>query len=439
MHGIIISTKLVNKEDNRIAALLKIGGITLLERQARMMVKNGILQVIIIVLEENNEILKEVERLKELKLNIDIIKPGKDGKIESLLTYEKYQNKNWILMDGSMLFDSRLPKMLSDSGKEKICVIPDKSAIFNKDSAPKLILKDESFIFAGCARLSDKTIEAFKFNDSGHWLKSLQNIVTADSKKVLNLSLEKIYSVDMRRDLPFLVFPITSSEDNKSAKRLLIDAAQKKILDWPAWFVHRPIENWIIYHICEWTITPNQITVISLVTAFISLYFFASGQIRIGLILALTVGILDGLDGKQARVKFMTSKLGEVEHTLDKINENGWYFAMAYSLNIQGYGIIPWILFSTISLTNLLNIVINANFRSKFNIQFDNYGSVERKFRWISGRQNTYIWTLIPFVFLDAFYLGYWTIALYAIITFSFRTWRFFLHLSRAIENERAP
>lgn len=390
MHGIIFATKKINNGDSGLTALLRIGGITLLERHAKMMAKIGIRKILIAAMEKNGEILKEVRNLNAMNLNIDIVTPEENGEKGLFFNFNIYKKKEFIITEGSMLFDSRLLKILYGTDEEKICVIPGKHVTCNKKGA---------FIFAGCARLSKKTIEVFKLHDPCRWLKNLHNILNTDANKILDLSLENTYDVDMRRDIPFLVFQIRYSEDKKAAKRLLIEAAQKKVLDWPAWFIHRPIENWIIYRICELPVTPNQITILNVITGLVCSYLFASGQIRIGLILALIAGILDGLDGKQARIKFMTSQLGEIEHTLDKINENLWYCAMAYYLYVQGYGIYPWILFAAIFISNMLHVVINDVFRKKFTVQFDDYGSFERRFRSISGRQNTYLWTLFPFVF----------------------------------------
>jgi Phosphatidylglycerophosphate synthase len=42
----------------------------------------------------------------------------------------------------------------------------------------------------------------------------------------------------------------------------------------------------------------------------------------VGIGLALIVGVLDGLDGKLARLKLETSKAGKLEHLFDALFEN---------------------------------------------------------------------------------------------------------------------
>ena len=244
----------------------------------------------------------------------------------------------------------------------------------------------------------------------------------------------------MRRHLPFLVMPIRSPADNGPAKRKLLDASQKKILDWPAWYIHRPLEKWIVYHICEWPLTPNQISFVNIAAAFLAVYLFASGRALPALILALAVGVLDGLDGKQARVKSMCSRGGDLlDHVSDKIYEFGWYIAIGYFLTARGdYGSIPLLLTAAILLSYLLDWPIASLSRKIFGSMLDDVGDFERRFRLVSGRRNTFMWTLLPFVLYDAFrgghrglYAGLWTLALYAAATLLVRLWRFFLHLSR--------
>ena len=100
--------------------------------------------------------------------------------------------------------------------------------------------------------------------------------------------------------------------------------------------VHGPIENFLISRLCRTAITPNQLTLITNVVAWGATFLFASGHLGWGTIVALAVGILDGLDGKQARVKVETSKIGKLEHWFDAFFEHSWWIAIAYYLQTSG-------------------------------------------------------------------------------------------------------
>jgi hypothetical protein len=104
---------------------------------------------------------------------------------------------------------------------------------------------------------------------------------------------------------------------------------QKGSLDLPA-LVHAPIEKFLISYLCRTSITPHQLTIAWIVLACATTILFALGHLIWGIVLALVVGILDGLDGKQARIKVETSKSGTLEHRFDSLFEVAWPSALAY-------------------------------------------------------------------------------------------------------------
>lgn len=224
---------------------------------------------------------------------------------------------------------------------------------------------------------------------------------------------------------------IESYADNCIAKKELLDRSQKSVLDWPAWFIHRPIEKWIVYHICEWPVTPNQITLINIIVAFAATYFFAAGMFLPAMILAVATGIIDGLDGKQARVKMMMSKIGKLEEVSDRIYEYSWYLAIAYHLASIGFGNFPYMLFGILFILHLVDIAVGALFKFKKGVQIDDAGQMERNFRWIGSRRNTNIWSLIPFVVFGAIYEGYLFLVGYYAVTIIFKIWRTAVHFIR--------
>ena len=63
---------------------------------------------------------------------------------------------------------------------------------------------------------------------------------------------------------------------------------------------------------------------------------FASGHLWWGRVLALLVGVLDGVDGKLARTKFETTESGKSEHSLDYLIELSWWTALAYHFHESG-------------------------------------------------------------------------------------------------------
>jgi phosphatidylglycerophosphate synthase len=92
----------------------------------------------------------------------------------------------------------------------------------------------------------------------------------------------------------------------------------------------------LIERLCKTPVTPNQLTFFTNIAAWTATFLFATGQLAWGVVVALSVGVLDGLDGKQARVKVETSRAGKLEHILDAIFENSWWLALAWYLHRSG-------------------------------------------------------------------------------------------------------
>lgn len=150
------------------------------------------------------------------------------------------------------------------------------------------------------------------------------------------LNLEEIcpYVVDMRRSIPIVAFQVKDQDDLRAGEKILVDSTQKGILDFPARYIHPKLENWAVLNLCPTSISPNQITILSNLIAFSAAALFWYGFLHIAVVLAFTVGVLDGVDGKLARVKMQYSEFGGLlDHILDNIYEPLWYLAIGSFLN----------------------------------------------------------------------------------------------------------
>lgn len=213
------------------------------------------------------------------------------------------------------------------------------------------------------------------------------------SLPALDVSAQPLYYISMRRKLRPYWFPAPSLSNRKLAERVLFDSIQKGTLDIPAWF-HAPIETFLVSHLCKTRITPNQLTLFCNVVAWIVTFLLATGRLGWGLALALVVGVLDGLDGKQARLKVETTKRGKVEHWFDALFEMSWWIAIAWHFRISGQ--LP----SAFDYLLLLLAAEGIDGLAKGSVYFttgkviDELGPFERFVRLGGGRRNVYVWIL---------------------------------------------
>jgi len=81
----------------------------------------------------------------------------------------------------------------------------------------------------------------------------------------------------------------------------------------------------------RWKIHPNFFTISGLVIAFISAYFYARGDLRLGGAMVLLAGVSDTFDGKIARKRKLDSKFGAVfDSSLDRYAEFLMFFGIGF-------------------------------------------------------------------------------------------------------------
>jgi phosphatidylglycerophosphate synthase len=236
---------------------------------------------------------------------------------------------------------------------------------------------------------------------SGEWLsrknrnavlrKELESDVISGRIAAVDAAKQQAYVPGMRRSVRPVFFPAPLPEFRPLAERLLRDATQSGVLDFPA-LVHAPIEKWLVSHLCRTTITPNQITLGTGVLGLSVTVLYALGHLWIGALLALIVGVLDGVDGKLARLKVQTTRLGKGEHVLDYCIEMSWWAALAYYFHADGqvpYAYTIWLVFF---VADLLVRRAKGFVGRKLGRSLDDVSRFDRLVRYVAGRRNIYTW-----------------------------------------------
>lgn len=421
LRGLVVTTEMTEDATPAPCALQRVAGVTLLERHLRLLKKLGMQEAVVWVSEPVARFDAVGARLAKLKMRIEWVTAGQsltDALIAS-------PHADWLVMDASALIDHRLPQILTERQGNHVAVLPADRA--TEAGGLQVKVAGAPMVFAGCVRLCSAAAQRLA-DDGLH--RTLANLVQAGAAETIDLTSLPIYVPDMRRDLAYYWQPIRRHADTRLGKQMLLRAAQKGTLDWPAKYIHPRIESWIVEHICPWPITPNQVTLICNIIAYFAAYHFAFGSAGWAIVAALCVGVLDGVDGRLARVKQLTSKFGGfIEHTGDGIYECTWQFAIAYRLAAEGHGITPYVLAGVIIGSAMAEKVCLHIFERRQRMSLDDYSPFDRGFRLIVARRNTLMWTFLPFVVFNALYIGYWVLAIYALITLLERMLRVGFHV----------
>jgi len=210
----------------------------------------------------------------------------------------------------------------------------------------------------------------------------------------------------MRRRVRPLCFSAPSEQSRRIAERVILDSAQKGTLDLPA-YLHAPIETAIISRLCKTRITPNQITIAGFIIGCSATTAFVLGYTGVGIVAALIFGIVDGLDGKQSRVKIETTERGKWEHHLDYVIENSWWATIAFHLWRSGQFPNAFYFLALLIGSHLLDEFAKRRAKIAKGRLLDDVAPFDRAFRLISARRNVYVWILAGGLLLDAFPQSY--------------------------------
>ncbi|PYL05088.1 MAG: hypothetical protein DME32_00565 [Verrucomicrobia bacterium] len=283
--------------------------------------------------------------------------------------------------------DGRLLRALAQAEQDSVLIdsdVPSITAPLWKNSGK------QSFGRSVCAAVVSTEWVSRK-NRNAVLRKELESDVMSGRIAAIDAAKQQAYVPGMRRIVRPVFFSAPSPEFRPLAERLLRAATQSGVLDFPA-LVHAPIEKWLVSHLCRTTITPNQITLGNGVLGLGATVFYAYGYLWAGALLALVFGVIDGVDGKLARLKVQTTRLGKGEHVLDYCIEMSWWAALAYYFHSGGqvpYAYTIWLVFF---VADLLERRAKGFVGRKLGRSLDDVSRFDRLVRYVAGRRNIYTW-----------------------------------------------
>ena len=328
--------------ENAIASgksLMRLWGLTLLERSLYTLQKAGI-NDFIIVCGSYYDAVNEYTENKNLKREFKLELFDSIGDIQM-------SNDKFLVVNSNVIFDERIIKNLITRANNNsiICV----------DSSPKYAEMDTD--------LSERFVNVGIFLCNKRDMHILENITqnTFISKEVIKNSEMEIYDVNGS-----FWYKVVAQENLKTAKAILLN----KHLSNPDWVEdnlsitgRRILSKFLLKWLVSTRLSPNQISIIGLSSFLASAFLFSFGGYVYNIIggIFMLIGMsLDFSDGMVARLTFRTSKYGEwLEHIFDKIAINFIIFGATIGLYIQTGHILSWIvgifLLISISLSSFMN------------------------------------------------------------------------------------
>ncbi|MFX1302549.1 MAG: CDP-alcohol phosphatidyltransferase family protein [Promethearchaeota archaeon] len=384
--------------------LKKLCGLSILERNIRTFINNGIRDIFILTNSTEDLIIGELDKNSHIRKirSLDMIKNS--------LNQEKISNKEieyGIILNGGILIDDRIISSLLNSDEE-IIYIKGKNIETNCNNNQLRSLTCK--IKINLKNLCSQANSSFSFTD----------FINSSSFNVSSYhSTDEIttYKSDMRRNVPLSVYVFQQFNDFKSVKKLLVKKAQKGTLDFIAWYFNRYFENFFVYVLADSKITANHVTIIVNIFGFFVLFLFLVHYWWIGLILLILINILDGVDGKLARLRMKESKAGHIEHSFDQLYEQAIYVGIglgAYFIIDSLYVIIVLII---MLLMDSFNRHCSMQYKEVMGITLADSSRFDQIFRKFDGRRNIYTLHILIFGIFGSFEYIIFSICVHAIIT----------------------
>jgi len=374
-------------------ALIELCGVNLLERLLRILQRLGFHSAI--VFSTTPEIIgAELGKRSWARQQIIVhLASGRIGPVTAQLLLEQIPSERFLIVPANTYCDARLLAALC--AKDSSAVLVDSNppefarSLIRNPCGPALVTRDLLFALSP---------EPF--------FEELKKKIDNREIDIVDAAEEDDYIVSMRRRVRPLCFSAPPEQSRRVAERVILDSAQNGTLDLPA-YIHAPIETAIISLLCKTRITPNQITIGGFVIGCSATAAFALGRVGLGILAALIFGIVDGLDGKQSRVKIETTELGKWEHHLDDLIEYSWWTAIAFQLWQSGLFPNVFYFFTLLIGSHLLDHFARRRTKMAKGRLLDDVAPFDRAFRLIAARRNIYVWILACGFLLGAFPQSY--------------------------------
>lgn len=309
MKAIIIATEEnIAVERKKPDALARLCGLTLLERNLYSLENAGI-DDFLVVCGPQMDIIKnfiENQKLNE-KFNLSLFR-----RIDNI----PVEDEHFLVLDVNIIFDSDIIKGLMTKA--------DKGSIICVDSSPKHVEIDPSK----------------EFTDTGIFLCDKGDLLL--SENIIRKSKMRIRDVDGS-----FWYKINTQQDLKKAENLLLNRIPAHPPDFVCIFTRKIPAKFLIKYLIKTPITPNQVTILTLLAFFIAAFLLSFGMRNYDIIAGLFVLaalVLDCCDGGIARLKFKTSRYGEwLDGMSDTIGFYSIIFGATIGLYIRTHDILPWI------------------------------------------------------------------------------------------------
>lgn len=359
--------------------LVKLLGLTMLERTIMGCREAGIEKFYVVVGYEKEKVIKHVEEIrKKHGVDVEVIenKNWKKGNGTSVLAALQHLSTPFFVLMCDHIFDVEIIKnFVKDVAKEKHCVLGiDKKIerVHDIDEATKVKLRGKFIEDIG------KELKNFDAVDTGIFFfhpyakeamkKAVEEGDASLIQGVKNLAREKkIKGIEVKGEY---WIDADTQENLRVAENLLLKSLIKPQDGVISKYINRKISLLISKRLCNTPITPNAISFISFLLSIIAAFLFLmTDYIYLALagIITQASSVIDGCDGEIARLKFQSSPFGAwLDTVLDRYADVAIAGTISYTYSSIYGNAVAWI----IGVLAISGFILSSYSRKEYVIRY---------------------------------------------------------------------
>lgn len=256
----------------------------------------------------------------------------------------------------------------------------------------------------------------------------LDDLDASPAKVITTHALDSYLQKTRKHVVPFIL-PIETAEQIRTAERVTFSAVYKGATDFITKWVFFHPARWIVRAISPSGITPNQITLVSMVLSFGAIVPFFMGRYVVAVTMGFAMALFDTVDGKLARTTLRTSESGDLlDHVSDTAYLLLWYVGLGWSLS-TGHLLDfsqPAARTHAILLTAFVaDKILTGLFKRIYGAELHDYTQLDYTARIFIARRNPFLVGMVIALAAGTPMLGLQIIAAWYVATLAFHLVRF--------------
>ncbi|MFC1681208.1 CDP-alcohol phosphatidyltransferase family protein [Pseudomonadota bacterium] len=237
------------------------------------------------------------------------------------------------------------------------------------------------------------------------------------------------YIKTTRKHVTAFAIPVDSGHDVEFAENTTFAAAYKGATDFITKYVFYLPARWAVRKVSPTGITPNQVTMTSMVISFGAVVPFFTGHYWVATIMGFAMAFLDTVDGKLARVTLRTSKSGDLlDHVSDFVYLLLWYVGLGWSLtggHLFDFSREAALYHAVLIGAFLADKIITGLYKRIYGYELHDYTRLDYTVRIFIARRNPFLICMLIALILGDPMIGLLMITAWYVLTLIFHLMRF--------------